>query len=445
MTREPAVNEVLILHLFHANSVVQRCGSSLLRDAFQKVWPDVDFGNIAVSLNNEKIIFDAAEVNDVITGWIKGMETLKDKEFVKFKEIDLPSIEDISQYRSIAFDIDDVIDAYHRLKNEVDLVEEKFGNKVRVYRSPLRQALNDIALLYNDMKDKTEGDFSDFENVSVYMHGIESDGEKFFDSALEAADEGDIIIRENRDGEKEHFIVEGDEPKKYTVKNLKEEDEFKNKDNRIHYVYDSEDENEHRQETSDDLTEKLMEMGLVNDATQIDLFGHSYGGRRSFQFAMDHPDHVQSVTSIGAPYDTNILGTVANAISEAIGIPFVSPEEYSGYQDFNTENRRTDDGIIHSNVYTDMSSEKMADDINYLKATSPEVYQKLQDIDIMAAAGHAGLELYDGLVSVGSQHGEKLGDLIDERLSYQVGGFIGHLSETRDEEFVELISEVNQT
>ena len=79
--------------------------------------------------------------------------------------------------------------------------------------------------------------------------------------------------------------------------------EYFDTNGRLHIVYDTNEPNEHRQATSDDLAEKLNEMGLMNEETKIDMFGHSYGGRRSLQFAMDYPDHVRSITTIGTPYD----------------------------------------------------------------------------------------------------------------------------------------------
>src|SRR5699024_10508969 len=123
-------------------------------------------------------------------------------------------------------------------------------------------------------------------------------------------------------------------------------------DSRLHFVYDTEHKNEHRQETSDDLAEELTKMGLINEKTKIDLFAHSYGGRRSFQFAMDYPDSIRSITTIGTPYDTNFLGKGANWLGEKTRVPLVNPDEYSGYRDFNPESQRTDEGVTHSNVYT---------------------------------------------------------------------------------------------
>lgn len=204
-------------------------------------------------------------------------------------------------------------------------------------------------------------------------------------------------------------------------------------------------------------------MGLLNDETKIDMFAHSYGGRRSFQFAMDYPDHVRSITTIGTPYDKNWLGGIANTFpGVAKDISNKNSTEYSNYLDFNSKNQRNDDGVLHSNVYTDMKSEAMIEDIGHLKVANPEAYQKLEELEITAAAGRDYTEQFsgrlgigtsrkynthDGAVSVKSQHGVSLGKLIDNRPSYGVKGESinkpAHSKEIEDEKFMELIRQVN--
>ncbi|MBA4538822.1 alpha/beta hydrolase, partial [Bacillus aquiflavi] len=196
--------------------------------------------------------------------------------------------------------------------------------------------------------------------------------------------------------------------------------------------------------------------------TKIDLFAHSYGGRRFFQFAMDYPDQVRSITTIGTPYDKNTMGKLGNNVS-ILRWKWVQklvdkePTQYSGYVDPNPENRRVDKGIEHSNVYTDMTSEALSEEMTYLKAANPEVYRKLEEMDITAVAGYdlAGWlgtkSSQDGAVSVKSQQAKSLGALIDQRLSYKVdgGGFRPtkppHIYEIENEEFIELIKKVNKT
>ncbi|KYC78354.1 hypothetical protein B4090_4522 [Bacillus licheniformis] len=207
-------------------------------------------------------------------------------------------------------------------------------------------------------------------------------------------------------------------------------------------------------------------MGLMNEKTKIDMFGHSYGGRRSLQFAMDYADHVRSITTIGTPYDKNLLATGANRARWLADSPLAKRHttDTSEYLDFKEDNRNNDEGKDYSNAYTDMDSKAMTDDINHLKSANPEVYQKLQKMDITAAAGYRTEDTVsfspyytasgkhkinsDDIVSVESQHGEILGNLIDERPEIEVKGSgvtnPGHIYEVEDSEFVDLIREVNK-
>lgn len=251
--------------------------------------------------------------------------------------------------------------------------------------------------------------------------------------------------------------------KPINIIDLQKRKEYKNKVGRLHVIYETEYANEHRQKTSNDLSEKLIDMGLLNDDTMIDMFAHSYGGRRSLQFAMDYPEHVRSLTTIGTPYDKNMLGTVANTFPGiANELANKNATEYSDYLDFNTDNQRNDDGVLHSNVYTDMKSEAMEEDINNLKIANPEAYQRINEMEITAAAGRdysveysGGLgisenkkyDTHDGAVSIKSQHAESLGKLVDYRPSYEVTGNgisnPAHSHEIESEDFIDLISEVN--
>ena len=89
----------------------------------------------------------------------------------------------------------------------------------------------------------------------------------------------------------------------------------------------------------------------------------------------------------------------------------------------NEENKNNDNGKDYSNAYTDMDCEAMTEDINHLKSANPEVYQKLQKMDITAAAGYRTEDTVsfspyytasgkhkinsDDIVSVESQHGAR--------------------------------------
>ena len=137
------------------------------------------------------------------------------------------------------------------------------------------------------------------------------------------------------------------------MKKLKDSKQFKQTDGSILFMKQMHT-NEHRQATSDDLAEKLNEMGLMNEETKIDMFGHSYGGRRSLQFAMDYPDHVRSITTIGTPYDKNLLATGANRARWLADNALAGRDttNTSDYLDFNEENKNNDKGKDYSNAYT---------------------------------------------------------------------------------------------
>ncbi|MGG3889451.1 hypothetical protein [Metabacillus fastidiosus] len=120
-------------------------------------------------------------------------------------------------------------------------------------------------------------------------------------------------------------------------------------------------------------------------------------------------------------------------------------------------------GLKYSNAYTDMSSEALSEDINKLKAAHLEVYEKLQQLEITAVAGYrkevkyyAGPRIMletktssDDTVSIKSQNAEILGDLIDKRPQIEVKGSSikdsGHIYEVEDQDFIELIREINNS
>lgn len=107
-----------------------------------------------------------------------------------------------------------------------------------------------------------------------------------------------------------------------------------------------------------------------------------------------------------------------------------------------------------------MSTEPLSDDIQSLQAANPEVYHKLDEMEITAVAGYrvfytgydynlkAHETTSDDVVSIDSQQGKLLGSIIDARLKYEVTGIgllfnPGHNNETEDEDFIDLIRSVN--
>ncbi|MCY9215090.1 alpha/beta fold hydrolase [Bacillus haynesii] len=466
--REPEITNIIKSHERRANRMLQHAQSSRLLEAFNKIWVSIENKELPNFVSKNVMDFNVADIKSEINDWIKDLKDCQENARRKFESMEDPSPEDIQKRNNITSDVVLLISQYENLKNGLDQVEQDFSNVARTHRAPMREALTDISILYNSVN-HVKGDFSDYKNVSVYVHGIEDSGNGFNTSVEKAAKKGDVIVRIKKKDNKYDY--------EYTYidkhGNRKTVDEYKklfridgfNTDGRLHIVYDTDYMNEHRQATSDDLAEKLNEMGLMNDTTKIDMFGHSYGGRRSLQFAMDYPDHVRSITTIGTPYDKNLLATGANrARWLADNAAGRNTTDTSDYLDFNEENKNNDNGKDYSNAYTDMDSEAMTEDINHLKSANPEVYQKLQKMDITAAAGYRTEDTVsfspyytasgkhkinsDDIVSVESQHGDILGDLIDKKPEIEVKGSgvtkPGHIYEVEDSEFVDLIREVNK-
>lgn len=467
--REPEITNMIKSHERRANRMLQHAQSSRLLEAFNKIWVSIENKELPNFVSKNVMNFNVADIKSEINDWIKDLKDCQENARRKFESMEDPSPEDIQKRNNITSDVVLLISQYENLKNGLDQVEQDFSNVARTHRAPMREALTDISILYNSVN-HVKGDFSDYKNVSVYVHGIEDSGNGFYKSVKDAAQKGDLIVRITKN-EKNEYVYEYyfiDEYGKIYTKETYEEIkglEYFNTNGRLHIVYDTNEPNEHRQATSDDLAEKLNEMGLMNDTTKIDMFGHSYGGRRSLQFAMDYSDHVRSITTIGTPYDKNLLATGANRArwiaDNAAGRDTMNT---SDYLDFNEDNKNNDNGKNYSNAYTDMDSEAMTEDINHLKSANPEVYQKLQKMDITAAAGYRTEDTVsfspyytasgkhkinsDDIVSVESQHGDILGDLIDKKPEIEVKGFgvtnPGHIYEVEDSEFVDLIREVNK-
>ncbi|AOP17423.1 hypothetical protein BL1202_04503 [Bacillus licheniformis] len=392
--REKEITNILKNHERKANQLLRLAQSSRLLDTFNKIWVSIENKELPNFVSKNVMDFNVADIKSEINDWIKDLKECQENARRKFESMEDPTPEDLRKRNNISSDAVLLISQYENLKNGIDQVEQDFSNVARTHRAPMREALTDLSILYNSVY-HVKGDFSDYKNVSVYVHGIEDDGDGFNKSVRKAAKDGDIIIRINSDKTREYYIVEiinGEKVIKRVegLKKLKDTKQYKAKAGRVHIVYETEHMNEHRQATSDDLAEKLNEMGLMNEKTKIDMFGHSYGGRRSLQFAMDYPDHVRSITTIGTPYDKNLLATGANRARWLADSPLAKRHttDTSEYLDFKEDNRNNDEGKDYSNAYTDMDSKAMTDDINHLKSANPEVYQKLQKMDITAAAGY---------------------------------------------------------
>ena len=82
---------------------------------------------------------------------------------------------------------------------------------------------------------------------------------------------------------------------------------------------------------------ELKEQDITNRIPKINLIGHSRGGITNLQYALDHPDIVDSLISIGTPYfgsnsasiDFNLLfGMIAGGSGEA---DVTNAEKYNEY------------------------------------------------------------------------------------------------------------------
>lgn len=469
---DPVIGEKIDAHKAKAEGIIQSSASHAVKEAFKSRWMELSPDGLSASIGSQRISVDVESIKSTISGWIREFEAYKTEQESSFDDDDSKDAFPVRQkHAEVMSDIDTVIYTYKMIQNDIDDVEEMFTNTTRPYRSPFQQALNDLTQFHNVLND-VEGDFSGFKNVSAYIHGIEDNGDAFLESATKAAEDGDIIVREERDEDKkEYYIVEGGDLQSYSYEKLKNKDAFNDKEGRLHFVYETEYKNEHRQDTSDKLAESLIDMGLLNDETQMDMFGHSYGGRRSLQFAMDYPEQVRSMTTIGTPYDTNLMASAANNVSkDPAGKDLVSiinkyPAENSHYLDFDKSNARTDMDGDYSNAYTDMASVSMADSLDNLETANPEAYKEIEQMDITAVAGRNESTIdpyyssfssgstdipaaHDWAVSTASQKGNVLGDLVDEQMGVKEEGESTfsppHSNEIKNEEFIDLMSKVNK-
>lgn len=458
-----------------ADIIVEQSSSNLIKKAFQKRWLNFSL-SIDPSISSDTMSIDISSIKEEIEKWIREMETYREKEEINYNQDEFKEAMPVKQkHLETLNDIDTVIYQLNGLKMDVDDVEEAFATTTAQYRSPIRQAMNDITMLSNEFSE-IQGPLSGYNNVSVYLHGIEDDGEDFFDTAFQTSEVDDILVHEKRNGDIKYYLVEEVDGKKeyveYSLEKLEREDAFTDKNGRLHYIYETDHKNEHRQDSSDKLAESLIDKGLLNDETKLDMFGHSYGGRRSLQFAIDYPEHVRSLTTIGTPYDKNKMASAANTVSKVrIGKDILSgtiidkhPHQNSNYLDFNDSNARTDKNSNHSNAYTDMASVSMDERVEQLRAANPEMYKLIEDIDITAVAGRDVNTFYmtstpminstitipsihDGAVNVNSQKGEVLGDLVDEQFDVHVEGEgifgVPHSYQVKNPNFVELVEYVN--
>lgn len=467
MSFHPKVQHVLDSHTSDAEMIASSTSSEKIAKAFTQAWEQLSPAYLDPQINRTKVTFSIDVLREKLKLWIKefkdihlDLESQVNKREVRTDHIGIDMMDRMNEIDS------HILPVYKELLNHLDYIESDFSNASIAFKSPLQQALNDLNILYNDVNNE-EGPLSDYEKVSVYTHGIEDNGDDFVDSAFIAADEGDIIVHEKRDGEHEYYAVRFENGKKTLSEEPvgskeKLEKEYANDisdDGRLHFVYETDVTNEHRQQTSDQLADSLIDLGVMDadGDTEIDMFAHSYGGRRSLQFLMDYPDYVRSVTTVGTPYDTNALASQSLSMSYSEdhipGKIGKNPRQHNEYIDLDAKGVQTENFHKYDNAYTDMRDNKMADELDELQVANPEVYEKVGDAAYTAIAGtdpssnkYYAYYYGDGAVSKPSQTANDISDdIIDNRYEVQVEGNgiadPAHSYEVEDPEVREIFKE----
>ncbi|WHH54848.1 hypothetical protein QKW55_22340 [Bacillus paralicheniformis] len=192
--REPEITNMIKSHERRANRMLQHAQSSRLLEAFNKIWVSIENKELPNFVSKNVMNFNVADIKSEINDWIKDLKDCQENARRKFESMEDPSPEDIQKRNNITSDVVLLISQYENLKNGLDQVEQDFSNVARTHRAPMREALTDISILYNSVN-HVKGDFSDYKNVSVYVHGIEDSGNGFNNSVEKGAQKGDVIVR----------------------------------------------------------------------------------------------------------------------------------------------------------------------------------------------------------------------------------------------------------
>ena len=82
------------------------------------------------------------------------------------------------------------------------------------------------------------------------------------------------------------------------------------------------------------LSQIVYDVSVLNGGIlpKVNLIGHSRGGLTNLQYALDHPDLVDSLISIGTPYFSTTTGKLSQIVDSRAGIEsIVTPEIYGSY------------------------------------------------------------------------------------------------------------------
>lgn len=163
--------------------------SSRLLDTFNKIWVSIENKELPNFVSKNVMDFNVADIKSEINDWIKDLKECQENARRKFESMEDPTPEDLRKRNNISSDAVLLISQYENLKNGIDQVEQDFSNVARTHRAPMREALTDLSILYNSVN-HVKGDFSDYKNVSVYVHGIEDSGNGFYKSVKDLCEKG---------------------------------------------------------------------------------------------------------------------------------------------------------------------------------------------------------------------------------------------------------------
>src|SRR5690625_2369129 len=197
----PELDAIIERHRIEAEDIILSSGSKRLGEIFQQNWVAISRNSIVVDSSSDILAIRPTVISSFISSWIREVELFRQQKEAELNSIEKPTPAERLEFQRLNTHINGrVIVTYEMIKRKINPLFEEFANATLAYISPLHQATNDMNQLYNEMNN-IRGDFTGFGNVSVYIHGIEDTGKDFLESAIEAAEDGDIIVYEDRNGE----------------------------------------------------------------------------------------------------------------------------------------------------------------------------------------------------------------------------------------------------
>jgi len=458
---EDQLQNLLSRHKSEAETYVTSTASYVTYKAFSDAFYEINGSTINSTITNDYISIDFYRLIQLVNKWINELDYIVDDINTRLYRLEIDTVDDINPMVDVRNKIEyDIIRTYGTLKAKIEEIETNFSNISIAYKTIVESSYNDMLIFHNNYTGN-KGDFSDFKDVSVYIHGIDDDGGKFLSTMPDVSSEGDIVIHEQRNDDTEYFIVVADKhgnlslSESYNEKEIKNTTEYKSGLARIHMVYETEFRNEHRQKTSNDLSKALIDLGLMYGDKNIKLHAHSYGGRRSWQFAVDYPEYVEAITTIGTPYETNKMAelgeNIANIGEFIPGILNKYPLEDGNHIEIDTLTEHAGEGIaLNDNAYGDMINTSLDEVVEEVYSYNPEVYAQIEDIYATAVVGkqmnNPLVWNADFAVSTHSQSGEVMGNFIDEaHVVHIFNHFIAHSAETTHDFFKNIMKNENDT